>query len=63
MEYSYNLDQIRDDIIKFKNDPDFQKLENFYYSKSFSEILGVSRREISHSGFLAWLLNDQKVIS
>lgn len=52
------IDQIRDEIIKFKNDPDFQKLENFYYSKSFSEILGVSRREISHSGFLAWLLSN-----
>ncbi|NHE59266.1 PD-(D/E)XK nuclease family protein [Cyclobacterium plantarum] len=33
-------------------------MENFYYSKSFSEILGVSRREISHSGFLAWLLGN-----
>ena len=52
------IDQIRDEIIKFKNDPDFQKLENFYYSKSFSEILGVSRREISHSAFLAWLLGN-----
>lgn len=57
-ETEYTIDQIRDEIIKFKNDPDFQKLESFYYSKSFSEILGVSRREISHSGFLAWLLNN-----
>jgi hypothetical protein len=55
---NFTIDQIRDDIIKFKNDPDFQKLENLYYSKSFSEILGVSRREISHSGFLAWLLSN-----
>ncbi|WP_175609227.1 PD-(D/E)XK nuclease family protein, partial [Elizabethkingia anophelis] len=58
MEDKFTIDQIRDEIIKFKNDPDFQKLESFYYSKSFSEILGVSRREISHSGFLAWLLNN-----
>lgn len=58
MTDNYPLDQIRDDIISFKNDPDFQKLGNFYYSKSFSEILGVSRREISHSGFLAWLLGN-----
>lgn len=58
MEEKFTIDQIRDEIIKFKNDPDFQKLENFYYSKSFSEILGVSRREISHSGFLAWLLSN-----
>lgn len=58
MTDNFTIDQIRDEIIKFKNDPDFQKLENFYYSKSFSEILGVSRREISHSGFLAWLLDN-----
>lgn len=58
MKAAYTLDQIRDDIIKFKNDPDFQKLESFYYSKSYSEILGVSRRENSHSGFLAWLFGN-----
>ena len=54
------LDEIRDEIIKFKNDSDFQKLENFYYSKSFSEILGVSRREISHSSFFTWLLDSSE---
>lgn len=54
------IDKIRDEIIKFKNDPDFQKLENFYYSKSLPEILGVSRREISHSGFIAWLLDNSE---
>ncbi|MBO9619432.1 MAG: PD-(D/E)XK nuclease family protein [Niabella sp.] len=58
MEDLFTIDRIRDEIIKFKNDPDFQKLESFYYSKSFSEILGVSRREVSHSGFIAWLLNN-----
>lgn len=58
MTDNFTIDQIRDEIIKFKNDSDFQKLENFYYSKSFSEILGVSRREISHSGFLSWLLGN-----
>ncbi|GAB3641984.1 PDDEXK-like family protein [Spirosoma arcticum] len=58
MTNNFTIDQIRDEIIKFKNDPDFQKLENFYYSKSFSEILGVSRRELSHSGLVAWLLGN-----
>lgn len=58
MEENLTIDDIRDEIIKFKNDTDFQKLESFYYSKSFSEILGVSRREISHSKFLAWLLGN-----
>jgi hypothetical protein len=54
----YTIDQLRDEIIKFKNDPDFQKLESFYYSKSFSEILEISRRENSHSGFISWLLSN-----
>ncbi len=57
---NYTLDKIRDEIIKFKNDTDFQKLEKFYYSKSFSEILGISRREISHSNFIAWLLGNKE---
>jgi hypothetical protein len=50
MEETFTIDQIRDEIIKFKNDNDFQMLESFYYSKSFSEILEISRRENSHSG-------------
>jgi hypothetical protein len=58
MEDIFTIDKIRDEIIKFKNDPDFQKLESFYYSKSFSEILEISRRENSHSGFIAWLLDN-----
>jgi hypothetical protein len=55
MDENLTLAEIRDEIIRFKNDSDFQKLQNFYYSKSYSEILGVSRREVSHSKFLAWL--------
>ncbi len=58
MEEIYSVDEIRDEIINFKNDPSTQKLENLYYSKSYSEILGVSRREMSHSAFIAWLLNN-----
>ena len=58
MEETFTIDKIRDEIIKFKNDNDFQMLESFYYSKSFSEILEISRRENSHSGFIAWLLNN-----
>lgn len=60
MEEVLTIDKIRDEIIKFKNDSDFQKLESFYYSKSFSEILEISRRENSHSGFIAWLLNNNE---
>ena len=52
--------EIRDEILRFKNDPDVQKLQNRYRTKSFSEILGITRREISHSSFLAWFLNDKE---
>ncbi len=58
MEQNLKIDDIRDEIIKFKNDIYFQKLESFYNSKSLSQILEISRRENSHSGFIAWLLNN-----
>ena len=55
-----SIDNIRNEIIKFKNDIISQKLNKYYSSKSYSEILGVSRRELSHSNFIAWLLNNQE---
>jgi len=42
MTENFAIDQIRDELIRFNNDPDFQKLENLYYSKAFSKTLGVS---------------------
>lgn len=62
-ETSYDdlsIDQIRSEIIKFKNDIVSQQLDNYYSIKSYCEILGISRRELSHSNFLAWLLNHQE---
>ena len=44
-------------IIKFNNDSEVQQLQSFYNNQTVPEILGVSRREISHSAFLAWLFN------
>ena len=52
--------EIRNSIINFKNDIDVQKLQSLYFSKSFSEILSISRREISHSSFIAWLLDNKE---
>ncbi|PZX94049.1 hypothetical protein DOS84_05315 [Flavobacterium aquariorum] len=52
--------EIRNSIINFKNDVDVQKLQSLYFSKSFSEILSISRREISHSSFIAWLLDNKE---
>jgi hypothetical protein len=55
-----SIDQIRSEIIKFKNDVVSQRLDSYYSTKSYSEILGVSRKEIPHSNFIAWLLNNQE---
>ena len=52
--------EIRNSIINFKNDVDVQRLQSLYFSKSFSEILSISRREISHSSFIAWLLDNKE---
>jgi hypothetical protein len=52
------LDQIRNEIIKFKNDVASQKLESYYGTKSLGEIFGVSRKELAHSNFVAWLLSN-----
>lgn len=49
--------ELRRSIFQYNNDPTVRKLKNIYCSKSFSEILGVSRREMSHSSFLAWLFD------
>jgi len=45
-------------LLKWKNDKNIQELKEFYNTKSFSGILGVERREMSHSNFIAWILND-----
>lgn len=55
-----NKTAIRDNILNFKNDIGVQKLQSLYFSKSFSEILSISRREVSHSSFIAWLLDKNE---
>ena len=54
---NYTIDEIRREIARFKNDPDVLSLSRYYQAKSFSEILGVSRKELPHSRFIAWLLD------
>lgn len=48
-------EEIVDAIVKFNNDPNVHRLRNIYYNQNVAEIFSVSRREISHSSFLAWL--------
>lgn len=47
--------EIVDTIIEFNNDPDVHRLRDIYYNENVPEIFAVSRRELSHSSFLAWL--------
>ena len=44
-------------IIEFNNDQIVQRLRNIYYNQNLPEIFAVSRRELSHSSFLAWLFS------
>ncbi len=45
-------------LTRISCDANFQRLKRIYMDKSFLEILGVENREISHSAFLAWLLDN-----
>ena len=51
----YSKKDIIDDIIAFNNDVDVQRLKEIYYNQTLPEIFAVSRRELTHSSFLAWL--------
>ena len=60
-DYSnFTLDDFQNQIIKFRNDVISRHLENYYGTKSLGEIFGVSRKELAHSKFLAWLLSNQE---
>ena len=52
-----NEQQIMDLMMEFNNDPVVQQLQSFYQNETVPEIFGVSRREVSHSTFLAWFFN------
>lgn len=56
---SITIEELRKLIRLFNNDEYVNELESYYYSKSFPEILGFSRKELVHSNFLAWILNDK----
>ncbi|MBG78301.1 MAG: hypothetical protein CL570_04645 [Alphaproteobacteria bacterium] len=58
-ENDLKLEEIRHEIIRFKNDPVTQKLEARYKSRSMPEIMGFSRKEIAHSNFIAWLFSKE----
>jgi hypothetical protein len=52
------IEKLRREIRNFNNDENVSKLESYYNSKSLPEIIGASRKELAHSSFLAWILNN-----
>ncbi len=58
-EKEFSEDKIIESILKYNNNIQVQELRDFYYNKSFPEILAVGRRELSHSSFLAWLFDSK----
>ncbi len=54
------IDELRKEIRTFNNDENVHRLENYYNSKSLPEIMGSSRKELAHSNFLAWILNNDE---
>lgn len=55
-----NIEDLRREIRIFNNDENIRKLETYYISKSLPEILGNSRKELAHSNFIAWILNNKE---
>lgn len=52
-----SLSEIRKKIIEYNNNINIQE---YYKQKSYLEILGIARRENSHSSFLTWFLNPNE---
>lgn len=48
---------MRNLIINFHNESEIQRLNSYYNRTTLFNILGIERRELSHSSFLKWLLD------
>ncbi len=55
-----NIEELRREIRNFNNDENVNKLESYYHSKSLPEIIGASRKELAHSSFISWILNNNE---
>ena len=53
------MDTIKEKIAKAQNSNEYITLSNYYKSKSYMQITGVSRLEMAHSSMIAWLLNPK----
>ena len=53
------MDTIKEKIAKAQNSSEYIRLSNYYKTKSYMQITGVSRLEMAHSSMIAWLLNPK----
>ena len=51
---------MNNDILELLNSKDFYELEQFYSRNTILDIFNISRRELSHSSFIAWVLNPKQ---
>lgn len=52
--------ELKENIAKWYNSSAYHKLSNRLQQTDFFKILGVSRKELQHSKFIAWLLNPNE---
>ena len=47
-------------IDRFYSDENYAELKRIYSTRSFPDILGIGRKEMAHSAFIAWLLDPHE---
>lgn len=47
-------------IDRFYSDENYAELKRIYSTRSFPDILGIGRKEMAHSAFIAWLLDPKE---
>lgn len=50
---------MEEELFELLNSNEFNKLDEYYSRETYLDILGVSRKELVHSNFLAWLFNPK----
>ena len=59
MEKHLNEAEIKSLIVKMYDSEEYLELNNYYSNESFFRTLKISRSELVHSNFLAWLFNPR----
>jgi len=55
-----SIEEIRSSLVDIRKSEIFRKLQLYYSRRSVFDIVGVSRKEDTHSRLLGWLLNPDE---